>query len=64
VVMQHVQMSKLGGDEEVVTVAVKLVHGRGDETLVGSAIVRRDIWKAAACATLDAINRRLTWFVE
>ncbi len=36
------------------------VHGeRGDLDLIGSAIVRDDPWRAAACATLDAINRRL-----
>ncbi len=63
-VVQQVQVSKLGDDGELVTVLVKLVHGRGDETLTGSALVRRDLWKAAACATLDAINRRLPWFVE
>ncbi|MCJ7822455.1 MAG: hypothetical protein MUQ26_05140, partial [Armatimonadetes bacterium] len=37
------------------------VHGeRGDLDLIGSAIVRDDPWRAAACATLDAINRRLS----
>jgi hypothetical protein len=63
-VMQQVQVGNMGDGDDLVTVAVKLVHGRGDETLVGSALVRRDMWKAAACATLDAINRRLPWFVE
>lgn len=63
-VVQQVQVASLGGDENVVLVSVKLVHGRGDETLVGSAFVRQDLWKAAACAALDAINRRLPWFVE
>ncbi len=39
------------------------VHGeRGDLDLIGSAIVRDDPWRAAACATLDAINRRLASF--
>jgi hypothetical protein len=36
------------------------VHGeRGELDLIGSAIVRDDPWRAAACATLDAVNRRL-----
>jgi hypothetical protein len=63
--VHQVQVGGLGGaGDEMVLVAVKLIHGRGDETLVGSAYVRQDLWKAAACATLDAINRRLPWFVE
>jgi hypothetical protein len=37
------------------------VHGdRGELDLIGSAIVRDDPWRAAACATLDALNRRLS----
>lgn len=36
------------------------VHGeRGELDLIGSAIVRDDPWRAAACATLDAVNRRI-----
>jgi hypothetical protein len=36
------------------------VHGEREELdLIGSAIVRDDPWRAAACATLDAINRRI-----
>jgi hypothetical protein len=63
-VIEQVQLAHFGNGGDLVTVSVKLVHGRGDETLVGSALVRRDAWKAAACATLDAVNRRLPWFVE
>jgi len=63
-VVQRVQVGGLGEADNMVLVSVKLVHGRGDETLVGSALVRHDLWKATACATLDAINRRLPWFVE
>jgi hypothetical protein len=63
-VVQRVEVGSLGETDKLVTVSVKLVHGRGDETLVGSAFVRQDLWKAAACATLDAVNRRLPWFVE
>ncbi len=36
------------------------VHGEREELdLIGSAIVRDDPWRAAACATLDAVNRRI-----
>ncbi len=38
--------------------------GEKDETLLGSAAAQPDRWKAAARATLDAVNRRLGWFVE
>jgi hypothetical protein len=41
------------------TVTVR-VHGeRGEQDLIGSALVRDDPWRAAACAALDAVNRRL-----
>ncbi len=36
------------------------VHGEREELdLIGSALVRDDPWRAAACATLDAVNRRI-----
>lgn len=41
-------------------VTVRVHGGRGELDLMGSAIVRDDPWRAAACATLDAVNRRLT----
>ncbi|UCH34859.1 MAG: hypothetical protein JSV65_00450 [Armatimonadota bacterium] len=63
--VQRVHVSSPGEmEKDVVMVSVRLIHGRGDETLAGLAFVRHDLWKAAACATLDAINRRLPWFVE
>jgi len=40
-------------------VTVRLHGERGELDLIGSAIVRDDPWRAAACATLDALNRRL-----
>lgn len=43
---------------------VRMVGGQLDETLLGSAVAQPDRWKAAARATLDAVNRRLGWFVE
>jgi len=40
-------------------VTVRVRGERGDLDLIGSALVRDDPWRAAACATLDALNRRL-----
>jgi len=40
-------------------VTVRIQGERGELDVIGSAIVRDDPWRAAACATLDAINRRL-----
>jgi hypothetical protein len=40
-------------------VTVRVVAERGEQDLIGSALVRDDPWRAAAAATLDAVNRRL-----
>jgi hypothetical protein len=48
------------GMGEIITVALRLSGPRGDEGLVGSALVKDSAWQAAAFATLDAINRRMT----
>lgn len=42
-----------------VMVTVRVVGPRQQEDLLGSALVRDDPWKAAALASLDALNRRL-----
>jgi hypothetical protein len=53
--------TKVKSDSAMLIVAtVRLVGGRRDEDLVGSALVRDDPWRAAASAVLDALNRRLT----
>lgn len=39
---------------------VRVRDDRGELDLIGSAIIRDDPWRAAACATLDALNRRLS----
>jgi hypothetical protein len=41
------------------TVTVRVGGERGELDLMGSALIRDDPWRAAACATLDALNRRL-----
>lgn len=63
IVVKHiVETSDLHGS--AVSVSLRLIHPGGDETLLGVALVRQDTWVAAACAALDALNRRLGWFVE
>jgi hypothetical protein len=42
-----------------IMVTVRVLGGRHQEELLGSALVRDDPWKAAALAALDALNRRL-----
>ncbi len=40
-------------------VTIRVQDERGQLDVIGSALVRDDPWRAAACATLDALNRRL-----
>ncbi len=48
-----------GEGNPLVIATIRLLGGRRDEDLVGSALVRDDPWRAAASAVLDALNRRL-----
>jgi hypothetical protein len=48
------------GDKMVVIAVVSVISDRGEETLTGCALVRQDIWKAIASASLDAVNRYYT----
>jgi hypothetical protein len=48
-----------GADPESVSVVVSLLSGRGEELLLGAAIVRDDVEHAVMRATLDALNRRV-----
>ena len=45
--------------KNVVMVGVNYISERGEELLVGSAVVKQDYWRAVVNATLDAVNRRL-----
>lgn len=45
---------------DMVHAAVTCLSGEGEETFLGSAMVRDDLREAAVRATLDALNRRLT----
>jgi len=44
---------------QIVIVLINMITSRGEEPLIGSAIVKQDLWKAVVNATLDAVNRRL-----
>jgi len=46
----------------VAVVLVSAVRDNGEDLLVGSALVRQDIYRAVGLATLDAINRRVVAF--
>lgn len=48
-----------GSKRPFVMVTVRVLGDGGEENLLGSALVRDDPWRAAACAVLDAMNRRL-----
>ncbi|MGH2784581.1 MAG: hypothetical protein ACRDJ1_04935 [Actinomycetota bacterium] len=45
------------GAVQVAVVVVRLATSRGEQTLTGSAVVRKDANDAVARATLDALNR-------
>jgi len=47
------------GGRRVAVVVVNLVTDRGEDALVGSAIIKQDVWKGVVNATLDAVNRRI-----
>lgn len=48
----------------VVQVAVALLSPSGEETVIGSALVRDEVREAAVRSTLDAVNRRLPHLLE
>jgi isopropylmalate/homocitrate/citramalate synthase len=45
---------------EIVHAAVTYLTRSGEETVVGSSIIRRDVREAAVRSVLDAINRRVS----
>lgn len=51
------------GSYESVLVGLTLVTAKGDENLVGSAIVHADLSEAVIKAVLDAVNRRVALLV-
>jgi len=48
------------GDRVVTVVLINVGYGSGEETLIGTAFYRGDAVEAAARATLDSVNRRLS----
>jgi len=58
-VLEDVDASVTLSGRNVVVVLVNMITPRGEDQLVGSAIVKQDLWKAVVNATLDAVNRRL-----
>ena len=45
------------GGRSIVMVVISVMSERGEELLTGSALVRQDMWKAIAAASLNAVNR-------
>jgi hypothetical protein len=45
------------GSRQVAVAVLRLLSGRGENVVVGSALVRRDPNDAMAKASLDAVNR-------
>ena len=58
VLVQHL------GDLEVALAFVDCDIPRREETLVGATIVKEDVYQAVARATLDAVNRKLIFYVK
>lgn len=49
------------GSVQIAVVVLRLATSRGEQTLTGSAVVRKDANDGVARATLDALNRVLAW---
>ncbi len=60
--LEDVSTSTVLAGYPVAVVLVSAVRDNGEDLLVGSALVRQDIYRAVALATLDAINRRVVTF--
>ena len=50
------------GGYPLVAVLVSAVRDQGEDLLLGSALVRNDLYRAVGLATLDAVNRRVQAF--
>jgi hypothetical protein len=58
---EDVMINRLG-KHEVAQVAISLITPIGEQTLVGSAVVKNDEREAVVKATLDAVNRKLYFY--
>jgi len=65
-VLHNVSTHHLGDIEVVLTFVDYARPGarRDEDLLVGTALVREDIYEAVARATLDAVNRKLVFHIE
>lgn len=65
-VLYNVSTHHLGEIEVVLTFVdyARVGAGKDEDLLVGTALVREDIYEAVARATLDAVNRKLVFHVE
>ena len=64
VVVQEVGRANSIGSADAMLAAVRITSGARQEDLLGSALVGEDESWAAVCATLDAVNRRLSAMIE
>lgn len=62
--LQDVREIDSMGSSRAVVAVVRLTNRAHQESLLGSALVGEDTSWAAACATLDAVNRRLSSLAE
>lgn len=62
--LKRVTIERDGDAEGMVAAWVRMVKESEDEVLLGCVPAGRDLWQAAARAALDAVNRRVGWFVE
>lgn len=60
IVLEDVNEILIGG-RRVAVVLVNMITDRGEEFLAGSAVIKQDVWKGVVNATLDAVNRRLSF---
>jgi hypothetical protein len=60
--LEDVATSTVLAGYPVAVVLVSAVRDNGEDLLVGSALVRQDIYRAVGLATLDALNRRVGAF--
>lgn len=60
--LEEVATSWSIGGHPIVVVLISAIRDQGEDLLVGSALVRQDLYRAVGLATLDAVNRRVVAF--
>jgi len=64
VAVQEIRRADSIGPADAMLAVIRIAGGAHQENLLGSALVGEDESWAAACATLDAVNRRLSAMIE